>query len=134
METYDTYCLVPESVDLATALDRLFCFESVIYHDGDADRPIQAGADAATAFSRLMRDGDFVRFHVSTVGRTEGGWLYRLADGSPVIGISGDVSVPDAVFQRALEKAVPGCNCCTFGDQPPPMTRSDFMRTVEAKS
>ena len=134
METYDTYCLVPEGVGLAEALNRLFYFESVIYHDGVADHRIEAGAQAATTFSRLMRDGDFIRFHLSTVDRTQGGWLYRLADGSPVIGLSGDVSASSAVFQRALEEAIPGCQCCTFGDQPPPMTRVEFKRTLEPKS
>jgi hypothetical protein len=134
METYDTYCLVPEAVELAEVLDRLFCFDGVIYHDGVADHHIQAGTEAARAFSRLMRDGDFIRFHVSTVDRTQGGWLYRLADGSPVIGLSGDVSASTAVFQRALDEAIPGGQCCTFGDQPPPMTRAEFMRTIEAKS
>ena len=134
METYDTYCLVPEGVDLAEALDRLFCFDSVIYHDGVTDHRIQAGPEAATAFSRLMREGDFIRFHASTVDQTQGGWLYRLADGSPVIGLSGDASMSGPVFQRVLEEAIPGCQCCTFGDQPPPMTMVEFKRTLEPKS
>ena len=134
METYETYCLVPERADLAEALDRLFFFDSVVYHDGDADHRIQAGLEAATAFSRLMRNGDFIRFHVSRVDCTQGGWLYRLEDESPVIGLSGDAGVPETVFQRVLEGAIPGCQCCTFGDQPPPMTSSEFLLTVEKKS
>jgi len=134
METYDTYCLVPEGVDLAEVLDRLFRFEGVIYHDGVTDHRINEGREAASAFSRLMQDGDFIRFHLSTVGQTQGGWLYRLADGSAVIGLSGDVSGPVTVFTQALEDAMPGCQCCTLGDQPPPMTRVEFIRTVEAKT
>lgn len=134
METYDTYCLVPEGVEFTEALDRLFCFENVIYHDGVVDHRIRTGTEAATAFTRLMRDGDFIRFHVSTVDRTQGGWLYRLTDGAPVIGLSGDASVSGAVFQCTLEEAIPGCLCSTFGDQSPAMTRAEFMRTVETKS
>ena len=105
METYDTYCLVPEGVEFAEALHRLFCFEGVIYHDGVADHRVHTGPDAARVFARRMRDGDFIRFHVSTVDRTQGGWLYRLEDGSPVIGISGGASAPGGVFRQALEEA-----------------------------
>jgi hypothetical protein len=134
METYDTYCLIPEGVDLAEPLDRLFRFDGVVYHDGADDHRIHAGQAAATAFLRLMRNGDFIRFDVSRVDRTQGGWLYRLDDGSAVIGLSGDAGVPGSVFRRALEQVIPGCQCCTYGDQPPPMTRSEFMRAVEAQS
>jgi hypothetical protein len=134
METYDTYCLVPEGAEMAKALDRLFRFDNVIYHDGVADHCIRSGGEAAATFSRLMRDGDFIRFHVSTVDRTQGGWLYRLMDGCPVIGLSGDVTVSGTVFRRALEEAVPGCQCCTIGDQPPPMTLVEFRRRVKADS
>lgn len=134
METYDTYCLVPESIDLAEVLNRLFQFEGVIYHDGAVDHRIHDGVEAASVFSRLMRDGDFIRFYVSMVDQTQGGWLYRLADGSAVIGLSGDVSAPGTVFAHALEDTMPGCQCCVFGDQPPPMTRVEFIQTVEAKT
>lgn len=133
METCDTYCLLPEGAKLAEALNQLFSFEGVVYHDGVTDHPIRAGRDASTAFFRLMKDGDFIRFHSSTIDRTEGGWLYRLADGSPVIGLSGDASASAATFERALEEAIPGCRCCSPGDQPPPMTRAEFMRTIETE-
>lgn len=134
METYDTYCLIPEGVNLAESLDRLFCFDGVVYHDGDDDHRVHAGQEAATAFSRLMRNGDFIRFDVSRVDHTQGGWLYRLDDGSAVIGLSGDAGVPGSEFRLALKQAIPGCQCCTYGDQPPPMTRSEFMHAVEAQS
>jgi hypothetical protein len=133
METYDTYCLVPESADLAEPLDRLFRFDGVVYHDGAVDHPIHSGSAAATAFALLMRVGDSIRFRQSAIDHTEGGWLYRLEDGSPVIGLSGAADIPEATFQRALEAVIPECPCLTVGDQPPPMTRSQFMRRVERK-
>ena len=134
METYDTYGLVPDGMDLAEVLDRLFRFEGVVYHDGHADHRIHGGAEAASAFSRRMRDGDHIRFHVSTIDRTRGGWLYRLTDGSAVVGLSGAAGAPAAEFVRALEASMPGCRCCTVGDEPPPMTRAEFMRAVGAKT
>jgi hypothetical protein len=133
METYDTYCLVPEGADLAEALDRLFSFDGVVYHDEAVDHRIHSGSAAATAFALLMRDGDSIRFHQSTIDRTEGRWLYRLEDGSPVIGLSGAADAPEATFQRALEAAIPGSTCLTVADQPPPMTRSHFLRRIERK-
>lgn len=134
METCDTYCLVPEDVDIAGVLDRLFLFEGVVYHDGETDHRIRDGSEAASAFSRLMRDGEFIRFHVSSVARTQGGWLYRLSDGSAVIGLSGSVYAPGQAIRQALEQAMPGCRCCVFGDQPPPMTKTEFIRAVERKT
>ena len=73
METYDTYCLVPDRIEIAEALDRLFLFEGVIYHNGETNHRITDGSRAASAFSRLMQDGDFIRFHVSSVAQTRGG-------------------------------------------------------------
>ena len=84
METCDTYALVPDGTDLAEVLDRLFHFEGVIFHDGHVDHPYHGGAEAASALSRRMRDGDHIRFQVSPIDRTRGGWLYRLTDGSAV--------------------------------------------------
>ena len=134
METYDTYCLIPERTELIRPLDLLFYFDDVVYHDGVIDHPIRSASEAANAFSNLLRDGDFIRFQDSKIDRTEGGWLYRLEDGSPVIGLSGDVDVSGAVFRQLLEAAIPNCQCCTLGDQPPPSTTTEFMRLAEAQS
>lgn len=54
METYDTYCVVPEDMKFAEVLDGLFCFEDVSHHDGVIDHRIQRGHDAVTAFLRLL--------------------------------------------------------------------------------
>lgn len=134
METVDIYGLVPSGADLARLLDRLFHFDEVIYHDGAADHRVRSGSEAEALFSALMKDGDFLRFQASTVEFTQGGWLYRLVDGSAVIGLSGDVVAPAGFFGSALEAAMPGCQCCIIGDQPPPMTREEFARLAAAQA
>jgi len=128
METVDTYCLLPEGADLTAVLDRLFRFTHEVYHDGEAEHRIASARDAAAAFSRLMRNGDAVRLMEARIEGTQGGWLYRLSDGAAVIGLSGDAAIPGEVFRRKLRQAVPGGECCTIGDQPPPMTRGEFRR------
>jgi hypothetical protein len=128
METVDSYCLLPEDADLAAALERLFRLTGEVYHDGEVDHRLASARDAAAAFARLMRDGDAVRLMEARVEGTQGGWLYRLADGAAVIGLSGDAAIPGEVFRRKLRQAIPGGQCCTIGDQPPPMTRSEFQR------
>ena len=133
METVDTYCLLPEDADLAGTLDRLFRFAGEVYHDGNFDHPIASGQEAAATFSRLMRDGDAVRLTQSTVEGTQGGWLYRIEDGAAVVGLSGDAAIPGEVFRRRLRQAIPGGRCCTVGDQPPPMTKAEFLRETGAR-
>ncbi len=128
METVDTYCLLPEDANLAEALERLFRFAGEVYHDGSFDHRLSSGQEAAAAFARLMRDGDAVRMMQSRIEGTQGGWLYRLADGAAVVGVSGDAAIPGEVFRRKLRQAIPGGQCCTVGDQPPPMTKTDFLR------
>ena len=68
----------------------------------------------------------------SAIGVTTNGVVKQ--DGSAVMGLSGDVDVSGAVFRRALEVAIPNCQCCTLGDQPPPRTTTEFMRLAEAQS
>ena len=128
METVDTYCLLPEDADMAVALERLFRFAGERYHDGSVDHPIGSGREAATTFAKLMRNGDAVRMTESRIDGTQGGWLYRLEDGAAVIGLSGDAAIPGEVFRRKLRQAIPGGQCCTVGDQPPPMNRGEFQR------
>jgi hypothetical protein len=130
METVDTYCLLPEDADMTAALDRLFRFAGERYLDGSVDHPIRSGREAAAAFGKVMRNGDAVRMKESTIDGTQGGWLYRLEDGAAVIGLSGDAAIPGEVFRRKLRQAIPGGQCCTVGDQPPPMTRPDFVRAA----
>jgi hypothetical protein len=132
MQTVDTYCLLPEGADLGATLIRLFLFDGVVFHDGHVDHDVRSGPEAAKTFERLMRNGDHIRFHTSIVPDTEGGWLYRLDDASGVIGISGNAHVSAATFRRALLDAVPGGRCCTWGDQPPPMTRAEFLHAVQS--
>lgn len=134
METVDTYCLLPEDADLAKALERLFRFAREVFHDGSHEHPIASAREAAAAFSRLMRDGDAVRLIESTVEGTQGGWLYRIEDGAAVIGLSGDAAIPGEVFRRKLRQAIPGGRVCTIGDQPPPMTRAEFLRATGARA
>ena len=119
METYDTYCLVPPSADLAALVDTLFQFDRVVFHDGRQDHPIRSGADAALTFRSRMGDHDHIRFHVAQVPDTEGGWLYRLADGAAVVGLSGDASKPGVARSR-LDALVRGGRAFEWGDQPPP--------------
>lgn len=133
METIDTYCLLPEDADLADTLERLFRFGGEVYHDGSLDHPIASGKQAATTFAQLMRGGDGVRMKESRIEGTQGGWLYRLEDGAAVVGLSGDAAIPGEVFRRRLRQAVPGGQCCTVGDQPPPMTKTEFLRATGAQ-
>ena len=65
METYETYCLIPKGAELARPLDLLFHFDHVVYHDGATDHPIRSASEAANAFSKLMRDGDFIRHNAA---------------------------------------------------------------------
>jgi len=134
METVDTYCLLPDDADLAETLDRLFRFKGVVFHDGNIDFPIGSGREAATAFAQRMRNGDAVRLTESRIEGTQGGWLYRLEDGAAVVGLSGDAAIPGEVFRRKLRQAIPGGQCCTIGDQPPPMNRSAFQRAAGGRS
>ncbi|HEX5091252.1 MAG TPA: hypothetical protein VFV84_01030 [Burkholderiales bacterium] len=128
METVDTYCLLPDDADLVGVLDRLFRFTDDLYHGDDRTHPVGSGQEAAAAFASLMRNGDAVRLKDSRIEGTRGGWLYRLEDGAAVVGLSGDAAIPGEVFRRKLRQAVPGGQCCTIGDQPPPMNRAAFQR------
>jgi len=134
METVDTYCLLPDNANLAQVLDRLFRFKGVVFHDVDVDHPIGSGREAAEAFARHMRNGDAVRLTESSIDGTRGGWLYRLEDGAAVVGLSGDAAIPGEVFRRKLRQAIPGGQCCTVGDQPPPMNRPEFQRASGGRS
>lgn len=127
METYDTYCLVPASADLAALVDALFLFNHVVFHDGERDHPIRSGADAALAFRSRMGDHDHVRFHSARVADTAGGWLYRLADGAAVVGLSGDASKLGAARSR-LDALVPGGHAFEWGDQPPPESSEECVQ------
>ena len=126
METYDTYCLVPDGKALPKLLDELFRFEDVVYHDG-VDHVITSGSHAAALFASKMRNGSFLRFHVALLPDTEGGWLYRLDDGNAVIGLSGSVHRPGAALTH-LQQLVPDGWCVEFGDQPPPSTAEEFIQ------
>jgi hypothetical protein len=127
METCDTYCLVPPSADLAALVDALFHFDCVVFHDGKRDHPICSGADVALTFRSRMGDHDHIRFHVARLPDTVGGWLYRLADGAAVVGLSGDAS-KRGVTRSRLDAMVPGGRAFDWGDQPPPESSWECMQ------
>ena len=129
----DIYGLVPDGSQLGEILNLLFRFDEVVYHDGMTDHFITEGLEAEQAFFHLMRNGEFIRFPHSSVDQTDGGWLYKLGDGSAVIGMSGAASASKTSFAAALREAMPGCITCMIGDQPPPMSESEFL-LVAARS
>ena len=132
METYDTYCLLPASADLAAIVDALFQFDRVVFHDGKQDHPICSGADAAQALLSRMGDHDHIRFHIARVPDTVGGWLYRLADGAAVVGLSGDASKP-GVTRARLDALVPGGHAFEWGDQPPPESSEECVQACNSQ-
>ncbi len=134
METYDTYCLVPEGLLSSAGLEALFAFTEVHFHWRDTNIPVHCGSGAITLFhSKMGAEAPYIRFSHSTIPETSGGWLYKLEDGSAVVGLCGAASVSIQVFGNALLQVFPDGLCYTPGEAPPPETASDFVRLSTAQ-
>ena len=133
METYDTYCLLPSQTDLRLPIEKLFIFDkNTVYNDGENIHQLKSSQDVAYAFHQVMKNGDHIRFSCSQVNNTEGGWLYRLDDGAAVIGLSGSIHESRSFFKDALRQYIPEGICCSYGDQPPPMSSHEFVRSSDS--
>ena len=135
METYDTYCLVPQGALSGKMLEDLFVFTNVTYNDLEGDVDIESAGVALVVFhTRLSTGSASIRFDKSMVPQTSGGWLYRLYDGSAVVGLSGYASVSPEIFHSRLKEVIQGGICYTPGEQPPPDTRDEFIRLSHRQS